>query len=265
MRESLRNSWNDAPRGIDPSVTTISVDRPRRTSPDLGSESFLTEASLIEDEPAPPSILSGKQATDGRIMHRMPMVLKDLDHAKFQRAGNALRKTVKAEPTERPGNKAPQDGVIDKRVRELQLVQGKRDVRPLKDFLPLPMRVAGVDEVADDKAGEGGVDELGVEDISVAEFTHVDPTEGREEEQSMENGVEEAPRIFLEGVEVANNSPKRGEKEGEVVLSKRQVRLRRILADKERYRALYDIIPEVSGFAGALFPTLILELASLML
>jgi hypothetical protein len=223
--------------------------RGRNPSPDTGSASFLSEASMLEpDDALPPSHLSGKPGEDGRIMHRMPTVLKDLDHSKFQQAGNERRKIVKVEPKEKHPEKGLRDGGVDKRVRELQLVPKKRDVRPIKDYLPLPMRMGCVDEPAKEPERGTQMDDSVVEDISFAESMHVDLAE-RTEDWPSPQGEDGAPRIFLEGVEVVSSSPKTIVEEPMPVLSRRQLARRRILGDKARYGAMYDIIPEVCDVA----------------
>lgn len=240
---------------MDPNVSTAIVEerpRGRDPSPDIGSASFLSEASILEpDDAAPPTHLSGKPGSNGRIMHRMPTVLKDLDHVKFQQAGNErLRKIVKVEhDKDKPPEKGLRDGGVDKRVRELQLVNKRRDVRPIKDYLPLPMRVGGVNEPAkQSEAGTEMMDDSVVEDISFAESVHMDVAEQPEEppDPAEEDG---APRIFLEGVEVVSSSPKHIVEEPIPILSRRQLARRRILADTTRYGAMYDIIPEVCDVA----------------
>lgn len=243
MRESLRHSWNDGRSRVNAKsfVVPSAVDRPRHVSPDNGSASFLTEASIIEDdnEETPASTdLSGKPGDDGRIMHRMPMVLEDLDYVRFQQAGKERRK-VKVKPKEKNERVG-----VDRRVRELQ-PETKKDVRPIKDFLPLPMRVGGAPESANQVDGPAGVDESVIEDISFAEFTHVEPTNGGTEDQAIPDRTDDAPRLLLDGSEVIFSSPIRGDPEPVAVMWKRQLARRRIDGDEERHGALYDIIPEV--------------------
>lgn len=260
MRESLRHSWDDGRSRVKAKSTIVpsAVKRPRHASTDLGSASFLTEGSIIEDEndePPAPSHLSGKPGDDGRIMHRMPMVLKDLDHVKFQQAGKE-RVGVKVEPTEKDGR-----GGVDKRVQELQ-PGTKKDVRPIKDFLPLPMRVGGAPEPAKEVDGEAGVDDSVIEDISFSEFTHVEPTNGGTEDQPIPDRTDDVPRLLLDGSEVIFSSPIRGDPDPVAVMSKRQLARRRIDGDKERYGALYDIIPEVRFNAEPCLTILILLMNS---
>lgn len=184
-------------------------------------------------------------------MRRMPVLLKDLDHAKFHhqphkksriKAPTALEKEVK--------RREERAGARDKRVRELQAGQGKR-VRPIKEYLPLPMRVepkkvdTGMGQGlpvlggAARPDGNGGGDESAVEEISFADSVRA----GGEDVQ--ERAV---PRILVDGMAVV--SPEKASIAQKGRMAERSVlpdQRTGLVSDQERWRVACHVIPQVSA------------------
>lgn len=216
-------------------------------SPEVGFTSFLTDAS-VDLAPPTPTAHEDTAIPGQRPMRRMPVLLKDLDHTKFppepapksrSKVPTALEKEVKRREERAAGR--------DKRVRELQAgLQGKgKLVRPIKEFLPLPMRV---EPQADVRAGQGfpvlnlgskpnqnrGEDSV-VEEISFADSVH---TEG--------GTVREVPCILVDGMAVV--SPVKGTIEKRGRNAERNVSsdlMTRGVSDRERWGVVCAIIPQV--------------------
>ncbi|KAJ9102296.1 hypothetical protein QFC20_004989 [Naganishia adeliensis] len=250
-RESLRQSGDDrtarrqdGQKLLSTTPKTGTVLPPAQISPEVGFTSFLTDASL--DIPEPTN--TGPVEKGGRVVRRMPVLLKDLDHAKFHhqpdkksriKAPTALEKEVK--------RREERAGARDKRVRELQGGQGKR-VRPIKDYLPLPMRVepkkveTGMGQGlpvlggAARPDGNGGGDESAVEEISFADSVRA----GGEDVQ--ERAV---PRILVDGTAVV--SPEKASIAQKGRMAERSVlpdQRTGLVSDQERWRVACHVIPQ---------------------
>lgn len=223
---------------------------PAQISPEVGFTSFLTDASVDVASPAP----TAPETTEaGRPMRRMPVLLKDLDHAKFPhqpeknppdkkriKAPTALEKEVK--------RREERAAARDKRVRELQAPQNGKRVRPIKDFVPMPMRV-------EPKADERTIQGLPVLNMGSKQFQKSAADESRAEDISFADSVHaggdavserEVPRILVDGVAVVSPekaTAKRGRKIPQEVLSDQVPES----PDQERRRVVCEVIPQVSA------------------
>lgn len=262
VRESMRQSGgerqavkgNDLTAGqIFPPAPTSVMDIPTwvQRSPEAGSESFLTDASITDIAGVPPTHPSGKATDDGRQMHRMPVLLKDLDHAKFLEGSKKREKATK--PPQQRGKKSGEEkraaGGLDKRVRELQVGGKERNVRPIKEFLPLHMRVKHVAGKTDGNPEDVSmVDDSVVDDISFAESIQEDPA-GDGGGEGIRNGKEQRMRkektsVTLDEVrEAAVSSSRPSASESTMTHLDGRRAMRR---DEERFGAVYDTIPQVS-------------------
>lgn len=220
---------------------------PAQISPEVGFISFLTDASLDVPEPTNTDPIESK----GRLLLRMPVLLKDLDHSKFPHQPDKPRRTKAPTALEKEVKRREERaaGARDKRVRELQMGQGRR-VRPIKEYLPLPMRVEpnkvdggvhGLPVLALAPGPEltsGGAEESAVEEISFADSVGVGGEDVRERA---------VPRILVDGMAVVSPEKAAVVKKGQS--AERSVLLGQgtgVLWDEERWRAICNVIPQVS-------------------
>lgn len=204
---------------------------------------------------------------DGRIFRRMPVVLPNLDHEKMKVAAHEKRETgVGSGPGKtkgavlkgKKGGKAQLqvEGAANKRVMQLQ--GGQQQVRPIKSFLPMPLHGApeqpeGLQSAtqAVEATATGNDSIMDIDDISMAESTHNGHHSTVVNAQEEPCGFVAPPTILVEGEPAVLPSPgpvagpSRSAVSTPVVVSKEEMRRRRILGDPARYARHYEIIEEV--------------------
>ncbi|KAJ9103066.1 hypothetical protein QFC21_002488 [Naganishia friedmannii] len=203
---------------------------------------------------------------DGRIFRRMPVVLPNLDHEKMKVAAHEKRETgVGSGPGKtkgavlkgKKGGKAQLqvEGAANKRVMQLQ--GGQQQVRPIKSFLPMPLLGApeqpeGLQSAtqAIEATATGNDTIMDIDDISMAKSTHNGHHSTVVNAQEELSAFVAPPTILVEGEPAVLPSPgpiaspSTSAVSTPVVVSKEEMRRRRILGDPGRYGQHYGIIEE---------------------